>query len=87
MAKLTKAIYDALAPDDQERVRDGLREAACYIAHAWDSLRDVEIACGDHDVEVETDEIESLAGDTTEPEDALSLSDEDLLNGFFGEAA
>ena len=86
MAKLTKAIYDSLDEEAKEQVLTGLRDAVFHIASAWDALREVEVACEAHDVEVETDEVEGLAGDTTDPQDSYSISNEDLLSGFFGEA-
>ena len=90
MAKLTKVVYDSLDAEKQAEVLTGLRDAVFHIASAWDALREVAVACEAHDVEVETDEVEGLAaglaGDTTDPQDSYSISNEDLLSGFFGEA-
>lgn len=60
----------------KEEFRDRIRDAVFHLASCWDALREAEVLAG---VDIETADIEALAGDCGDAGDAFDLSSETIF--------
>jgi hypothetical protein len=69
-----------LTPEQRAEVRTALKDAIYHLCSCWYSLREAEEIFCDAKlvVEVETDQIQELAGDCCPAEDAYKIPDVDL---------
>ena len=65
-----------LTPEQRLYLDASLREAVYHLCNCWNALGEVEAVL--EDVEVETDDIQALAGDCGHAEDAYRIPAENL---------
>jgi len=78
-------ITATLTKEQRAEIRTALKDAIFHLCSCWDALREAEevfqesgITEGDFSIEVETEDIELLAGDCCPAENVYEIKAEDL---------
>jgi hypothetical protein len=63
-----------LDDEDKGELTEHLQAAIYHLASCWDALLAAEQVLGGGDIEIETEDISTIAGETMEPSEAYALN-------------
>ena len=69
-----------LSPEDREQFDDHIREAIYHLDSCWDALFAAEVLVEPNSIE--TDDIQGICGEMGPPEDAFSITSDQITEVF-----